>query len=100
MVILPIYGLKKTFLAHIGNVFVSCTLLLCFPARQMICEGYLEDHPVQGSFGSTVDLSRKGEEWFNKASRSPEVKLELLPNHELQAFEKEKVKVEVTYMSK
>jgi len=62
----------------------------------MISEDYLEECPVQNGFGSTVDLTKEGHKWLQKASRSDDCTMLLSANHELLALERDKSRPEVT----
>ncbi|KAK2148107.1 hypothetical protein LSH36_515g01056 [Paralvinella palmiformis] len=55
--------------------------------RQLINEGYLEERPISGNFGSTIELSSKGRDWLDSVSDKKEPSLILLPNIELQSHE-------------
>ncbi len=37
--------------------------------RLLITEGYLKNKPIQGSFGSTLEYTIKGKEWYKKLSK-------------------------------
>ena len=45
--------------------------------------GYLKEIAIQGCFGSTLDLSPKGERWLENAKESSEEKLMATPNGEI-----------------
>jgi len=67
------------------------------PARQVTVEGYLEECPISHGFGSTVELSAKGEQWLHdltgrRSGKEEEPVLQLLPNQELQGAERESVR--------
>ncbi len=62
-------------------------------ARIMVMQGYLKETNVQGGFGSTVDLSKKGSQWFGKAKHSSTMKMMIVPNAELLHEEKSSQKM-------
>jgi len=53
----------------------------------MLSEGYLQECPVQNGFGSTVDLTKQGERWLQKATISDDCTMLMSANHELLALE-------------
>jgi len=53
----------------------------------MISEGYLQECPVQNGFGSTVDLTKQGERWLQKATVSDDCTMLMSTNHELLALD-------------
>ena len=62
-------------------------------------EGYLEECPISHGFGSTVELSGKGEQWLHdlpgrgkEGEKEGEPVLQLLPNQELQGAERESIR--------
>ncbi len=56
-------------------------------------EGYLEERPIPRGFGSTVELSFKGQGWLASIRRSgSDPSLVLLPSEPLLAAEREKAK--------
>ena len=54
----------------------------------MMSLGYIKETAIQGSFGSTSDLSPEGKRWLRKAKISSEEKLMATPNDELLHEEK------------
>jgi len=62
----------------------------------MVSEGYLQECPVQNGFGSTVDLTREGQRWLQKAATSDDCTMLLSANHELLALDLDKSRPEIT----
>ena len=58
----------------------------------LLAEGYLQETPVQSGFGSTVDLTSKGNGWIS----SGRTELMLTTNRELLALEAAQAKPDVT----
>ncbi|XP_077999699.1 bifunctional 3'-5' exonuclease/ATP-dependent helicase WRN-like [Glandiceps talaboti] len=63
--------------------------------RMVIMEGMLKEVPIQHGYGSTVELSAKGKQWFSKPN-----KFQMMPNQELLNCEKEKERTEVQFIPK
>jgi len=62
----------------------------------MLSEGYLHECPVHNGFGSTVDLSREGQQWLMDAEKSDDCTMMLSANHELLALDREQARPELT----
>ncbi|PFX20354.1 Werner syndrome ATP-dependent helicase [Stylophora pistillata] len=57
--------------------------------RQLINQGFLKEKSNPGGFGSLTALSAKGENWLKEAVWNDSVKMELIPNQDLLATEKQ-----------
>lgn len=57
--------------------------------RQLMNQGFLKEKANPGGFGSLTALSAKGENWLKEAVWNDSVKMELIPNQDLLATEKQ-----------
>jgi len=62
----------------------------------MISDGYLQECPVHSGFGSTVDLTKEGVRWLQKATRSDDCTMLVSANHELLALDQSQSRPELT----
>ena len=58
-------------------------------------EGYLDEVAIEGSFGATIQLSRKAVKWLDKGGAQGKVPLEFVPNQEMAAEEKPAVAITI-----
>ena len=54
----------------------------------LVMEGYIDEVAIEGSFGATIQLSRKAFKWLDKGGAEGREPLEFVPNQELAAEEK------------
>jgi len=90
-------------ISHILNLHPRTPLrhcLLLYPdrysARLMTTEGHLQETPCRSGFGSTVNLSTQGSRWLTSTEINRDIKMMLMPTHEMLALDREAVKPELT----